>query len=159
MGGLVADRYVPDFLQQLNARFIAEALDEMVQFQKEFKVFSPQHTLRMSFGLLNIAPVGEEDRKGFFRYLGLLKKTTGASVNGKASKLNGHDQIVASLQDNLEGGKPLSVCFTSHPAERPKGIVKVTSGDRVLNYSSLVFLTISMPMINADRPKAGARKK
>jgi hypothetical protein len=158
MGGLVADRYVPDILHQLNSRFIAEALEEMIQFQKEFKVFSPQHTLVMSFGLLNIAPVGEADRKGFFRYLNLLKKT-GASVDGKATKLSGHDQIVASLQQNLESRKPLSVHFTSHPAEHPKGIVKVTAGDRVLSYSPLVFLTISMPTIGADRPKAGARKK
>ena len=65
-----------------------EALDEMVQFQKEFKVFSPQHTLQMSFGLLNIAPVGEADRAGFFRYLKLLKGTL-ASVDGKASRKNG----------------------------------------------------------------------
>ncbi|MET0444332.1 MAG: hypothetical protein ABW151_07135, partial [Pseudorhodoplanes sp.] len=72
---------------------------------------------------------------------------------------SGHDQIVATLQRNLEGSKPLSVHFTSHPAEQPKGIVKVTAGDHVFNFSSLVFLTISMPMINADRPKAGARKK
>ena len=158
MGGLVADRYVPDLLQQMKSRFIAEALDEMVQFQKEFKVFSPQRTLRMSFGLLNIAPVGEADRDGFFRYLNLLKKT-GASVDGKATKLNGHDQVIASLQANLESRKPLPVHFTSHPAESPKGVVKVTSGDRVLSYSPLVFLTISMPTIAADRPKAGARKK
>jgi hypothetical protein len=158
MGGLVADRYVPDVLQQMSSRLIAEALDEMVQLQKEFKVFSSQHTLETSFKLLNIAPIGEADRKGFYKFLNLLKKT-GASVDGKPSKLSGHDQIVASLQDNLESRKPLSVHFTSHPAETPKGIVKVTAGDRVLNYSSLVFLTISMPMINADRPKAGVRKK
>lgn len=158
MGALVADRYVPDLLQQMNSRFIAEALGEMVQFQKEFKVFSPQHTLRMSFGLLNIAPVGEEDREGFFKYLNLLKKA-GASVDGKPSKLNGHDQIVASLQGNLESGKPLSVFFTSHSGDQPKGVVKVTAGDRVLSFSPLVFLTISMPTIGADRPKAGKRKK
>jgi hypothetical protein len=158
MGGLVADSYVPDVLQQMNSRLIGEALTEMVQFQKEFKVFSSQHTLETSFKLLNIAPVGDADRRGFFKFLNLLKKT-GASVDGKATKLSGHDQIVATLQSNLEGSKPLSVHFTSHPAEQPKGIVKVTAGDHVFNFSSLVFLTISMPMINADRPKAGARKK
>ena len=48
MGGLVADSYVPvrsatdEFLT-----WIGEALTEMVQFQKEFKVFSSQHTLEM----------------------------------------------------------------------------------------------------------------
>ena len=80
MGGLVADGYVPHVQEQLNSRFIGEALDEMVQFQKEFEVFSPQHTLQMSFGLLNIAPVGEADRRGFFRYLKLLKGTLASST-------------------------------------------------------------------------------
>ena len=67
--------------------------------------------------------------------------------------------MVASLQANLESGKPLSVCFTSHAAERPKGLVKVTTGDRVLHYSPSVFLTISMPMMRSDRPKAALRNK
>ena len=158
MGGLVADSYVPNVLQQMNSRLIGEALSEMVQFQKEFKVFSSERSLETSFKLLNIAPVGEADRRGFYRFLGLLKKTS-ASVDGKATKLSGHDQIIASLKANLESSKPLAVQFTSHPGESPKGVVKVTAGDRALNYSALVFLTISMPMIRADRPKAGVRNK
>jgi len=158
MGGLVADGYVPHVQEQLNSRFIDKALDEMVQFQKEFKVFSSQHTLLMSFGLLNIAPVGEADRDGFFKYLTLLKKT-GASVDGEASRRNGHDQIVASLQDNLESGRAMPVHFTWHPREHPKGIVQVTSGDRILSFSSKAFLTISVPTIGASRTKAGKRKK
>jgi hypothetical protein len=157
MGGLVADGYVPHVQEQLNSRFIGEALDEMVQFQKEFKVFSPQHTLQMSFGLLNIAPVGEADRRGFFKYLLLLKKTL-ASVGGKASRKNGHDQIVASLQENLESNKPMPVFFTWHPGERPKGVVAITSGDRVLSFSSKGFLTISVPTIPADPAKGKPRK-
>jgi hypothetical protein len=158
MGGLVADGYVPHVQEQLNSRFIGEALDEMVQFQKEFKVFSPQHTLQMSFGLLNIAPVGEADRAGFFRYLKLLKGTL-ASVDGKASRKNGHAQIVASLQENLESSRPMPVFFTWHPGERPKGVVLITSGDRVLSFSSKGFLTISVPTISVHRPKAAKRKK
>ncbi|MGY3587434.1 hypothetical protein ACVIGB_003513 [Bradyrhizobium sp. USDA 4341] len=158
MGGLVADGYVPHVQEQLNSRFIGEALDEMVQFQKEFKVFSPQHTLQMSFGLLNIAPVGEADRQGFFKYLKLLKRT-GSSIDGKASRKNGHDQIIASLQANLESGRAMPVFFTWHPGEHPKGIVQITSGDRALSFSSKGFLTISVPTIGAHRPKAGKRKK
>jgi hypothetical protein len=160
MGGLVADGYVPHVQEQLNSRFNGEALQEMIQFQKEFKVFSPQHTLQMSFGLLNIAPVGEADRRGFFRYLKLLKRTL-ASVDGKASRKNGHAQIIASLQENLEktSGPPMPVYFTWHPGEHPKGVVLITSGDRVLSFSSKGFLTISVPTIRASRPKAAKRKK
>lgn len=158
MGGLVADGYVPHVQEQLNARFVGEGLDEMVQFQKEFKVFSPQHTLAMSFGLLNIAPVGETDRRGFFRYLKLLRGTL-ASVDGKASRKNGHAQIVASLQENLESSRPTPVFFTWHPGERPKGVVQISSGERPLSFSSMRFLQISVPTVSIQRPKAGKRKK
>jgi hypothetical protein len=158
MGGLVADGYVPDVQQQINARFIGEALVEMVAFQREFEVFSPQHTLQMSLGLLNIAPVGEADRRGFFRYLKLLTGTL-ASVEGKASRKNGAAQIIATLQDNLKAGsKAMPVYFTYHPGEQPKGVVIITTGERPLNFSSKTFLQISVPTL-AIRPKAGKRKK
>src|SRR5258707_918080 len=112
MGAFVADGYVPHVQDQLNSRFaVGEALTEMVGFQKEFKLFSSPHTLKSAFTLLNIAPVGESDRNGFLRYLDQLKKT-GADVDGKPTKLSGHDQIVASLRENLESARPLPVFFT-----------------------------------------------
>ena len=158
MGGLVADGYVPDVQQQINSRFIGEALVEMVAFQKEFEVFSPQHTLQMSLGLLNIAPVGQSDRRGFFKYLKLLTGTL-ASVDGKISRKNGAAQIITSLQDNLKAGsKAMPVFFDYHPGEQPKGVVIITKGVRSLSFSSKMFLEISVPTINI-RPKAGKRKK
>ena len=48
----------------------------MIGFQKEFKLFSQQHSLISSFTMLNIAPVGEKDRDGFLTYLKQLRKTT-----------------------------------------------------------------------------------
>jgi hypothetical protein len=159
MGALVADGYVPHVQEQLNSRFIGEALEEMIGFQKEFKLFSPQHSLIKSFTLLNIAPVGEKDRDGFLKYLEQLRKTT-AEVDGKATRLSGHDQIIASLRENLESKKPSPVYFTWHPqGAGRRGIVQVTSSDRALSFSNKIFLTISVPTVPADRPKAGARKK
>src|SRR2546430_13406337 len=102
------------FKSRLNSRFIGEALEEMIGFQKEFKLFSQQHSLTSSFTVLNIAPVGEKDRDGFLKYLEQLRKTT-AEVDGKATKLNGHNQIIASLQENLESNRPSPVYFTWHP--------------------------------------------
>lgn len=157
MGGLVADGYVPHVQEQLNSRFIDDALEEMIQFQKEFKIFSPAHSLQMSFGLLNIAPVGEANRRGFFRYLKLLA-TTLASVDGTASRKNGHDQIVASLQENLESKRPMPVYFTWHSGEKPKGVVRITTDDRILSFSSKGFLAISVPTVNAERRKAAKGK-
>jgi hypothetical protein len=158
MGALVADGYVPHVQDQLNSRFApGEALTEMIGFQKEFKLFSPQHTLKSAFTLLNIAPVGESDRNGFLKYLQLLKRTR-AEVNGRPTKLSGHNQIIASLQANLESARPLPVFFTWHPGEKPKGIVRVTNA-LAFSFSSRTYLTIDVPTVPAERPKAGARKK
>ena len=72
--------------------------------------------------------------------------------------LNGHDQILASLKENLEGPRPLPVYFDYHPGESPKGIVHVTI-DQPFTFSGKNYLTISVPTVRADRPKAGTRKK
>jgi hypothetical protein len=158
MGAFVADGYVPHVQEQLNSRFATgDALTEMIGFQKEFGLFSSPHTLRSAFTLLNIAPVGEKDREGFLKYLYSLTKTK-ADVNGKPSKLNGHDQIRQSIKENLEGSRPLPVFFDYHPAEMPKGIVHVTI-EQPFTFSGKNYLNISVPTVRADRPKAGARKK
>jgi hypothetical protein len=157
MGALVADGYVPNVQEQVNSRFSKEALPEMIAFQKEFKLFSPQHSLRSSMTLLGIAPVGDKDREGFLRYVDQLKKTT-AEVDGRPTKLSGHDQIVATLQQNLESAKPLPVRFDFHLSGGKKGIVEIGSG-QALSFSSTTYLTISVPTLPTERPKAAARKK
>lgn len=159
MGALVADGYVPHVQDQINSRFAAgDALREMVGFQKEFRLFTLQHSLKSAFTLLNIAPLGERDRDGFLRYLDLLKKT-GSQVDGRPSKYNGHDQIIVTLQQNLESKKPLPVFFTWHSGEKPKGQVLVSTGAKAYVFSSATYLTIDVPTVPADRPKAGARRK
>ncbi|MCA6114447.1 hypothetical protein J6524_05865 [Bradyrhizobium sp. WSM 1738] len=158
MGAFVAAGYVPHVQEQLNSRFaIGDALSEMIGFQEEFKLFSPPHTLKSAFALLNIAPVGETDREGFFKYLKSLMKTK-AEVDEVTSTLSGHDQILASLRENLESKRPLPVYFTWHIGETPKGIVRITSGEPY-SFSGETYLTISVPTIREDRPKAGKRKK
>jgi hypothetical protein len=158
MGAFVAAGYVPHVQEQLNSRFaVGDALTEMIGFQYEFKLFSPPHTLRSAFTLLNIAPVGEQDRDGFLKYLRSLMKTK-ADVDEEPSTLSGHDQILASLRKNLESKKPSPVYFTWHPGETPKGIVHITSGEPY-SFSGEIYLTISVPTIREDRPKAGKRKK
>jgi hypothetical protein len=159
MGAFVKDGYVPHVQDQLNSRFaVGDALTEMIGFQREFKLFSPDHTLRSSFTLLNIAPVEEKDRDGFLKYLDFLKRT-GAEVNGQATRLTGHNQIIASLQENLESKRPMPVYFTWHPSDpSAKGVVQITSTEP-FSFSSKTFLTISVPTEPARRPKAGARKK
>lgn len=158
MGAFVPAGYVPHVQEQLNSRFdVGDALTEMIGFQYEFKLFSPPHTLRSAFTLLNIAPVGEKDREGFLKYLRALMKTK-ADVDQEPSTLSGHDQILASIRMNLESKKPLPVYFTWHPGESPKGTVHVTSGEPY-SFSGTKYLTISVPTVKEGRPKAGKRKK
>jgi hypothetical protein len=157
MGALVADGYVPNVQEQLNRRFVGEALTEMVGFQKEFKLFSPDHSLQSSLTLLGVAPVEDRDREGFFKYVKLLKKQ-GSRVNDQPSNKNGHDQIVASLQENLESNKPMPVFFDYHPSGGKKGEVLITFS-AAFSFSRTTFLTISVPTIDVSRAKAGKRKK
>ena len=159
MGAFVADGYVPNVQEQLNRRFIGEALQEMVALQKEFKIFSllPMHSLKNSFKLIGIAPVEEKDRAGFFKYLDKLTKT-GSRVDDQPKDKSGHDQIIASLKENLESSKPSPVYFDYHPSGGKRGEVLITTRPS-LSFSSQAFLNISVPTIPADRPKAGARKK
>jgi hypothetical protein len=157
MGAFVAAGYVPHVQEQLNSRFaIGDALTEMIGFQYEFKLFSPPHTLKSAFTLLNIAPVGEADREGFLKYLRVLMKTK-ADVDEEPSTLSGHDQILASLRENLESKKPLPVYFTWHPGETPKGIVHVTSGEPY-SFSGETYLTISVPTVREERSKKRKKK-
>lgn len=153
MGAFVAEGYVPHVQEQINSRFaVGDALQEMIGFQKEFKLFSLDHTLRSAFTLLNIAPVGEKDREGFLKYLEMLKKT-GAQVDGKPTKYSGHDQIIVTLKENLEGKNPLPVFFTWHPGEKPTGQVLVTIRE-VFTFSGTNYLTIDVPTV-----KPGGKKK
>jgi hypothetical protein len=157
MGAFVAAGYVPHVQEQLNSRFaLGDALTEMIGFQDEFKLFSPPHTLKSAFTLLNIAPVGEVDREGFLKYLRLLMKMK-ADVDEEPSTLSGHDQILASLRENLESKRPLPVYFTWHPAETPKGIVHVTSGEPY-SFSGETYLTISVPTVPEERSKKRKKK-
>jgi len=156
MGALVADGYVPHVQDQLNSRFTpGDALKEMIGFQKEFKLFSPEHSLKSAFTLLNIAPVEEKDRGGFLLYLERLTRVA-SQVNEQPSKLSGHDQIIASIQENLESKKPLPVFFTYHPSRSKPRTVFVTF-DTPLSFSATEYLTISVPTIPKQK-KPSSRK-
>jgi len=55
MGAMVGDSATRDVIAQINARFEdGDAIQEMVALQKEFKIFSRDHSLYDSWLLLNI---------------------------------------------------------------------------------------------------------
>jgi hypothetical protein len=148
MGALVADKYVPYVSVQLNLRFQDDALSEMIELQKEFKVFSKQHSLVSAAALLNLAPPETKDRRGWYRFLEGLKKAP-----SDAADMNGHDRIISALKKNLESKSPMPVHFTWHPASENPGVT-VSTG-RALSFAKTEFMTISVP---TGRP-AGSKGK
>ena len=64
MGRMVSDSATGEVIAQINARFEAgEAILEMAALQKEFKIFSPKHSLYDSWLVLNIKASDPNERK------------------------------------------------------------------------------------------------
>jgi hypothetical protein len=142
MGAFVQHRHVPHMLARINFRFAhGDALTEMVAFQKHFDVFSSKHPARRSFSLVDAAPQDERQRRGFFRYLDLLK-----NVGSNVGKLNGHDALVTTLKKNLEGKTPLPVHFTVHVDPRGSQKLKVSTSTPI-PFSKVKYLIISFPTL------------
>jgi hypothetical protein len=154
MGGFVQDHLVPGFLEDLNLRFgPGDSIKEMAKLQEEFGIFSEQHSLKESFGLLNIGPLENwAQRRGWNRYLDSLKK-----LPSDRSGQSAHDRIVAVLQANL-GSKDLKpVYFTSHvTAARAPGVL-VRPEERPLVFSAQSYLTISLPMMVVEKDRRKRR--
>ena len=155
MGALIKDSTTLDILVQLNKRFDADALQEMVMLQKEFGVFSSRHTLHHSFALLGIVPVDWSERKRWYRFLDHLKQYPSDLPN-----VNGHDRIVKAFKDNLEAEHPLPISIRCHAAvEEPK--VTVTRG-RPIVFSLDTHAIVSIPTTpgpEVRRQAAEAAKK
>jgi hypothetical protein len=155
MGGLVQDHLVPSFLEDLNLRFSpGDSIKEMAKLQAEFEIFSEKHSLKESFGLLNVGPLENwAQRRGWNRYLDSLKKLPSDQPGQSA-----HDRIVAVLQRNLESKDPRPVHFIPHViAARTPGLL-VRPDEQPLVFSSQSYLTISLPMkvVEKDRGKRRA---
>jgi hypothetical protein len=111
MGGMIKDSTTLDIVAQLNKRFDPDALPEMIALQKEFKIFSAEHSLRQSFGLLGIVPADLSERKRWYRFLDYLK-----TYQSDLPDVNGHDRVVKAFKDTLESKKPLPLSIRCHGA-------------------------------------------
>jgi hypothetical protein len=151
MGDYIKDSTTSDILVQLNKRFDAEHLPEMIELQKEFKVFSAKHTLRQSFALLGIVPADTSEREGWFHFLDQLHKYKSDLPN-----VTGHDRWVKVIQKNLESATPVPVATAAHAAADDLGL-KVTQG-KPLVYSSDEHIIVSVPTTPRGQAKPGAAK-
>ncbi|MGJ4882358.1 MULTISPECIES: hypothetical protein [unclassified Bradyrhizobium] len=138
MGMMIKDSTTLDILVQLNRRFEAEALPEMVELQREFGVFSLQHGLQQSFALLGIVPQDWTERRRWYRFLEHLR-TYPSDLDG----VNGHDRVIRAFKDDLESEKPLPVSIVCHSAaDDPR--VTVTQGRPVV-FSLETHVIVSIP--------------
>jgi hypothetical protein len=148
MGALIKDSTTLDILVQLNKRFDADALHEMVILQKEFGVFSSKHTLHHSFAVLGIVPADWSERKRWYRFLDHLK-----TYKSDLPNVNGHDRVVKAFKDDLEADHPLPVSIRCHSAaEDPR--VTVSQGRPVI-FSLDTHVIVSIP----TTPGREARKQ
>ena len=154
MGDLIKDSTTSDILVQLNKRFDAEHLPEMVALQKEFKVFSAKHSLRQSFALLGIVPADAAERQGWYQFLDLLNKYKSDLPN-----VSGHDRWVKVIQKNLEAAKPVPLATVAH-ASADDLCLKVTQG-KPLVFSSEEHIIVSVPTTpkGQSKPRAAKSKK
>ncbi len=140
MGAYIHDVAVPEVQTELNNRFApGHPLEEMIAIQKEFDIFSHRHSLAQISSLLNIAPLDPSQRKGWFKYLGHLKR-----VPSDEKDVNAHDRVVTALKHNLESKNPMPVFFTWHPeTEQPE--LTVSRGNALV-FSTTKYIMISAPI-------------
>lgn len=151
MGDFINDTTTSDILVQMSRRFDAEHLAEMIALQKEFKVFSPKHTLRQSFALLGIVPADVSERQGWYRFLDSLK-----IYKSDAPNVNGQDRMVKAIQRNLESKTPLPMAMICHAASDDLQL-KVSQGKPYV-FSSDEHIVISIPTTPRGQPKPRATK-
>jgi hypothetical protein len=164
MGGIVKRQKTPgEVLHHLNTRFApGEPLQEMVQIQKEFQVFSSKNSLQQSYRLLNVGPIDYTERPGYYRYLERMKQ-----VPSDMTGVNGHDRIVKARQENLESSSPLPMFNKTHKGSDDKRVT-VTRG-KPIPHEDQEYLIISTPTVptrpiatqgaRSAGPKRAARKK
>jgi hypothetical protein len=142
MGALVGDSATGDVIAQINARFEAgDAIREMGALQKEFNIFSPDHSLYDSWLLLNIKASDPRERKRWRDWAeDYMKKKVSSDLEG----VNGHDRLVMAYQENLESKRPLPMFYKQHLAKEDPRVL-VFKGQGPL-YSVVEHIVTSIPI-------------
>ena len=147
MGRMVSDSATGEVIAQINARFEAgEAILEMAALQKEFKIFSPKHSLYDSWLVLNIRASDPNERKRWKKWAeSYMKEKVPSDLKG----VNGHDRLVRAYQENLESSRPLPMFYKHHLAkDDPRVLVSTGKGPL---FSVVDHIVTSIPI----KPVAG----
>jgi hypothetical protein len=155
MGAMIKDTTTLDILVQLNRRFEPDALDEMVALQREFQIFSAQHSLRTSFALLGIVPADWSERRRWYSFLEYLKNYESDRPN-----VNGHDRVVQAFQENLAAEKPKPVSIHCHSAKDDPKVNVGLGSPAIFSLDEHVIVSIpTMPGREARQQAANAARR
>ena len=146
MGDFIKDSTTSDILVRLNKRFDPDELPEMVALQKEFKVFSAEHSLQQSFALLGIVPADWSERQRWYRFLDHLK-----TYKSDLPKVSGHDRVIKAIKDNLEADKSLPMSIVCHSAADDPN-VKASTGNPFV-FTSGTYAIVSIPTTPARQAR------
>jgi hypothetical protein len=151
MGRMVSDSATRDVIAQINARFEAgEAIEEMAALQKEFKIFSPEHSLYDSWLLLNIKASDPRERARWKKWAEVYMKQ---EVPSDIERVNGHDRLVRAYQENLESSHPLPMHYTQHLAkDDPRVLVSRGRGPLFSVADHIVTSIPIKPVASKTRP-------
>jgi len=150
MGAMIEDNTTYEILVLLNTRLgPGDAIVEMVSLQKEFRVFSPKHSLRESFSLLNIVPADRSEKRRWLKFLDHLK-----TYKSDKDGMNGHDRIVSAIRSNLQSAQPLPICFKCHSAKTDPRVT-VSKGTPLI-FSEDEYVVIGIPTTPRRQARAQA---
>lgn len=148
MGAFIRDETTRDVLDLLNKRFGPDGIKEMVELQKEFDIFSPDHPLEQSFKLIGIEPSDRAERQRWYTFLGRLKKYASDIAN-----VNGYDRVIQAFRQALTQGS-LPVFVGVHTMKDNPRVTFSSEGSTPLIYSTQPYRVLSIP----TKPSQVARK-
>jgi hypothetical protein len=153
MGFAIGDNATIDMLALLNRRFgPGQRIEEMVQLQEEFKVFSSNHKLEFSFRLLGIVPCDQFERNRWFDFLGRL-----ATYPSDVPKLNGAQRVIAAFEQTLtfvKGGTP-PLHVTTHSMKEDPRVTFALQGQPLI-FTTQFYRILSIPTKPAKEVKQEA---
>src|SRR5258708_3274776 len=136
------DYYIDIHVAGLNLRFApGPPLDEMVDLQRKFRIFSHHHRLEDSISLLNVAGGGWDLRARWRRLLSWIAGL-GSDQPGKT----GGEAIIGALQHELESDNPRPFHFMTHNYEVEPRVLVNTMGEQVFFYINSLYVVVSLPL-------------
>ena len=154
MGFAIGDDTTIDMLALLNKRFGPGGIGELVELQKEFKIFSSDHTLGSSFRLLGIMPCDMLQSSRWFDFLARLEKYPSDVPN-----LNGAERVIAAFEQTLKPTpeKPPPLHVTTHSMKEDPRVTFVLEAHPLI-FTTQSYRVLSIPTKPAKEAKQEAAK-